>query len=167
MSGPIIPPVPSGGRPVGPQRVVPALPQGIPIMPGETTAARPKRRFPVVLILLIVLLVFAGLYAYPVFFAFRNDYDTQRITPIAKRAILTHAKAGDRFPVTLRNGPRILRIDFSTVQPGAQRIGSAGPDAPTTCVSYTLLDPKTGVADNSSRYAHVSCIEGIAYRIAP
>jgi len=167
MSGPIFPPVPSGGRPIGPQRIVPALPAGIPIMPGQAAAAGGKRRFPVGLILLMVLLVFAGLFAYPVFIAFRNDYDTQRIAPIAKRAILTHAKKGDRFPVTLRNGPRILRIDFSTVQPGAQRIGSAGPDPAETCVSYTLLDPKTGVADNSSRYAHVSCFEGIAYRIAP
>jgi hypothetical protein len=137
-------------------------------MPGETTAARPKRRFPVILILLMVLLVFAGLYAYPVFIAFRNDYDTQRIAVVVKRAILTHAKKGDRFPVTLRNGPRILRIDFSTVQPGALLPNSGpGPGPAETCVSYSLFDPKTGVADNSSRYAHVSCFEGIAYRIAP
>jgi hypothetical protein len=134
-------------------------------MPGQTTAAGPKRRFPLVLIWLMVVLVFSLPSAYSVFIAFRNDYDTQRITPVVRRAILAHAIKGDRFPVTLRNGPRILRIDFGKVQPGARRIGSAGPDPPTTCVSYTLLDPKTGVEDNSSRYAHVSCFEGIAYRI--
>ena len=143
--------------------MAPALPAGVPIHPGQAAPARPKRRFPVILILLMVLLVFAGVLAYPVFLAFQNDYDTQRITVIAKRAILSHAKKGDRFPVTLRNGPRILRIDFATVQV-PPRVGLNQGD-PTTCVSYTLFDPTTGVADNSSRYAHVSCIEGIAYRI--
>jgi hypothetical protein len=80
---------------------------------------------------------------------------------------LTHATKGARFSVTLWNGPRILRIDFATVQPGARRIGSDGPDPPETCVSYSLFDPQTGVEDKSRRYAQVSCIYGIAYRIAP
>jgi hypothetical protein len=163
MSGPILPPVPSGGRPVGPQRTVPALPAGIPIMPGQAKVARPKRRFPWLLILLTVVLGFAGLYGRELFNAWRVEYDWKRITPVVKQAILTHAKKGDRFPLTLLSGPRILRIDFATVQV-PPRIGiDQGP--PETCVSYTLFDPKTGAEDNSSLYAHVSCIYGIAYRI--
>ncbi len=163
MSGPILPPVPSGGRPVGPQRTVPALPPGIPIMPGRATAARPKRRHPVFLMLLMVLLVFAGLYGRELFNAYHFEYDNKRIVPVVKRALLTHAAKGDRFPLTLWSGPRILRIDFATVQV-PPRIGiDQGP--PETCVSYSLLDPKTGAEDNSSLYAHVSCIYGIAYRI--
>jgi hypothetical protein len=163
MSGPILPPVPSGGRPVGPQRTVPALPAGSPIMPGQTTSARPKRRFPVLLILLTVLLVFAGLYGRELYNARRVEYDWKRITPVVKQALLTHATKGARFPLTLWSGPRILQIDFATVQV-PPRIGlEQGPAE--TCVSYTLLDPQTGAEDNSSLYAHVSCIYGIAYRI--
>jgi len=163
MSGPILPPVPSGGRPVGPQRSVPALPAGIPIMSGRATAARPKRRFPVLLILLTLPLVFAGLHGRELFNAWRVEYDNKRIVPVVKRAILTHAAKGARFPLTLWSGPRILRIDFATVQV-PPRIGlDQGPAE--TCVSYSLFDPKTGAEDNSSLYAHVSCIYGIAYRI--
>jgi len=163
MSGPIFPPVPSGGRPVGPQRIVPALPAGIPIHPGQVAAARPKRRFTVVLIVLTVLLVFAGLYGRELFNARRVEYDWKRITPVVKQALLTHATKGDRFPLTLWSGPRILRIDFATVQV-PPRVGiDQGPAE--TCVSYSLFDPKTGAEDNSSSYAHVSCIYGIAYRI--
>jgi hypothetical protein len=80
-----------------------------------------------------------------------------------KQALLTHATKGDRFPLTLWSGPRILRIDFATVQV-PPRVGiDQGPAE--TCVSYSLFDPKTGAEDNSSSYAHVSCIYGIAYRI--
>ena len=163
MSGPILPPVSSGGRPVGPQRTVPPLPAGLPILPGQATVARPKRRFRVVLILLAVLLVFAGLYGRELFNARRVEYDNKRIVPVVKQALLTHATKGARFPLTLWSGPRILRIDFATVQV-PPRIGlDQGPAE--TCVSYSLFDPKTGAEDNSSLYAHVSCIYGIAYRI--
>ena len=142
---------------------MPALPADIPIHPGQAAAARPKRRFPVFLIVLTVLLVFAGLYGRELFNARRVEYDWKRITPVVKTALLTHAIKGARFPLTLWSGPRILQIDFATVQI-PPRIGiDQGP--PETCVSYTLLDPKTGAQDNSSLYAHVSCIYGIAYRI--
>jgi len=162
MSGPIFPPVPSGGSPLGPQRIVPPLPAGIPIHPGEAAAARPKRRrrFTVVLIVLTVLLVFAGLYGRELFNARRFEYDNKQIVPVVKRALLTHATKGARFPLTLWSGPRILRIDFATVQVPS-RVGlDQGPAE--TCVSYSLFDPKTGAEDNSSLYAHVSCIYGIA-----
>ena len=163
MSGPIFPPVPSGGHPVGRQRIVPVLPADIPIHPGQAAAARPKRRFTVVLIGLTVLLVFGGLYGRELFNARRFEYDNKRIVPVVKQALLTHATKGARFPLTLWSGARILQIDFATVQVPA-RVGlDQGPAE--TCVSYTLLDPKTGAEDNSSLYAHVSCIYGIAYRI--
>ena len=158
--GSAIAPVPGRGGPLGPQRIVPPLPAGIPIMPGQATTSRAARRFPVGL---IILLVFAGLGGLAWFNVWYSDYDTQRIDPAVKRAILAHATKGTRIPVTLWSGPRILQIDFATVQV-PPRVGlDQGP--PTTCVSYSVLDPKTGAQDNSSRYAHVSCIEGIAYRI--
>jgi hypothetical protein len=143
--------------------MVPALPADIPIHPGQATAAKPKRRFPVVLILLMVPLVFAGLYGRELFNAYRVEYDNKRIVPVVKGAILTHAIKGARFPLTLWSGPRILQIDFATVQVPPRR--GLDQDPPETCVSYTLLDPSTGAQDNSSLYAHVSCIYGIAYRI--
>ena len=163
MSGSTIAPVPGGDRPIGPPRYVYPLPPGIPILPGQAAAARPRRRSPVVLIVLAVILVFAGLYGRELFNAWHVEYDWKRIIPVVKQALLTHATKGARFPLTLWSGPRILRIDFATVQV-PPRIGiDQGP--PETCVSYTLFDPKTGAEDNSSRYAHVSCIYGIAYRI--
>ena len=116
-----------------------------------------------VLILLAVLLVFAGLYGRELFNARRVEYDNKRIVPVVKQALLTHATKGARFPLTLWSGPRILRIDFATVQVPPRR--GLDQDPPETCVSYTLFDPKTGAEDNSSLYAHVSCIYGIAYRI--
>lgn len=143
--------------------MVPPLPAGLPILPGQATVARSKRRSPVLLIVLAVILVFAGLYGRELFNARRVEYDWKLITPLVKQALLTHAAKGARFPLTLWSGPRILRIDFATVQVPPRRGLDQAP--PETCVSYTLFDPKTGAEDNSSLYAHVSCINGIAYRI--
>ena len=92
-----------------------------------------------------------------------SDHDKKQIDQAVTRAIFAHPVKGTRIPVTLWKGPRILQIKFATVQWPPRRGIDQRP--PTTCVSYSMFDPKTGLEDNSGRYAYVTCIEGIAYQI--
>jgi hypothetical protein len=154
-------PVPRGGGPAGPRRTVPALPAGIPMLPGQATAPRRARRGWIVL---IVLLVLVGLASLPWFKDHRSDYDRKRIEAAVRQAMFAHPTKGTRIPVKLWNGDRILRITFATVE-YPPKIGlEQGP--PTTCVSFDVLDANTGAKDMKYfQGGSVSCIEGMAYRI--
>src|ERR1700691_269837 len=116
----------------GSVRFVPPLPEGIPILPGQVKArkSRPRGR--------IILLVLAGLVALIWFSVWYSDYDSNRIDPVVTQAMFAHAPKGTRIPVTLWDGPRILQVEFAVVQYQS---------GPTTCVTVSVLDPKTGAND--------------------
>jgi hypothetical protein len=153
--GSAIAPVPGRGGPLGPQRVVPPLPAGIPIMPGQATAGRAGRRFPVVL---IVLLVFAGLGALAWFNVWYSDYDNNRIDPVLKRALLARVPKGTRLPVTLWSGPRLIQIELAFPNDSSDGIRS-------TCATLNVLDPKTGAKDPKYPTGTGRCIDGVAVTI--
>ena len=151
--GSAITPVPGRGGPLGPQRMVPPLPAGIPIMPGQATAPRASR-----LRRRIVLLGIAGAAALIWLFQWYSSYDGKRIEAVVTPAMFAHAKFGTRLPVTLMGGPRILSIGSAYVEPGVF--------PPVTCVGVYVYDPKTGAIDPSYRNQYFDCIKGLAYRIA-
>jgi hypothetical protein len=142
-----------GGR-VHPGRSVPALPRGIPILPGQ---AKAKRRVPVRLIIIVVVVGLVGLEWYNIH---SSDYDKDQIDAVVKYALLAHVPKGTRLPVTLWSGPRLLEIElaFPERQPGR---------APDTCVTLNVLDPTTGAKDTSEKYrtGAVTCIDGVAVTI--
>jgi hypothetical protein len=138
-----------------PLRIVPALPAGIPILPGQVPKA--ARRLP---LRRIIVLGVVGLGALEWFNIYYSDYDSKRIDPVVTRALLMRAPKGTRLPVMLWSGPRLLEIKlaFPEHQPGR---------APDTCVTLDVLDPKTGVKDTDPKYrlGAVTCIEGVAVTI--
>jgi hypothetical protein len=150
MSGSVI--AAGGVGPVGPQRIVPPLPAGIPILPGQITAPRAsrKRRW-------IALTGIAGAAALIWLLQWYSSYDGKRIEAVVTPAMFAHAKFGTRIPVTLMGGPRILSIGSSYVEPGVP---------PVTCVGVYVYDPKTGAIDPGYRNQYFDCIKGLAYRIA-
>ena len=158
--GAAIAPVPSGRGPVGPQRMVPPLPAGIPILPGQAASGKRARRWPVIP---IILLLFPALWGLASLKDWYDAYDGKQIAPAMRQALLAHATKGTRIPVKLRGGDRILQIDFATVN-YVPRIGLAL-GYPTTCVSFHVLDPATGVQDPKYQGGSVTCIQGIANRI--
>ncbi len=153
MSGSAI--APRGGGLVGPLRIVPPLPAGISILPGQVTAAKAKRRVPVGL---IVVLVIAGLGGLEWFNIYHSDYDSHRIDPVVRGAVLAHMPKGTRLPVTLWNGPRLIEIEsaFPERQPG---------QAPDTIVLSYVIDPKTGAKDPKYPNGTDTVIEGAAITI--
>ncbi len=142
-----------------PQRFVPPLPAGIPILPGQVAARRlPRGR--------IILLVLAGLVALIWFNSWRSgSNDDQRINAVVTQAMLARVSKRTRLPVTLRSGPRMLQIEYAIVQYPATPIGGMPGGAPTTCAMVTVLDPKTGAKDPDYPYGNMTCIEGLSYRI--
>jgi hypothetical protein len=142
-----------------PQRFVPPLPAGIPILPGQVAARRlPRGR--------IILLVLAGLVALIWFNSWRSgSNDDQRINAVVTQAMLARVSKRTRLPVTLRSGPRMLQIEYAIVQYPATPIGGMPGGAPTTCAMVTVLDPKTGAKDPNYPYGNMTCIEGLSYRI--
>jgi hypothetical protein len=153
MSGSAI--APRGGGLVGPLRIVPPLPAGISILPGQVTAAKAKRRLPVGL---IVVLVIAGLGGLEWFNIYYSGYDSQRIDPVVRQAVLAHVPKGTRIPVTLWSGPRLIEIAtaFPERQPG---------QAPDTIVLSYVIDPKTGAKDPKYANGTDTVIEGVAITI--
>lgn len=141
--------------PVRPARFIPPLPADIPIMPGQIKAAKPARRLPVGLMVFLVVVVLAVLLRLSVWF---SDYDSRRIDPAVKRAVLAHVPKGTRLPVTLWSGPRILQIEsaFPERQPGR---------APNTIVVSDVIDPKTGAKDPKYAHGADTVIEGVAITI--
>ena len=142
-----------------PQRFVPPLPAGIPILPGQVAARRlPRGR--------IILLVLVGLVALIWFNSWRSgSNDDQRINAVVTQAMLARVSKRTRLPVTLRSGPRMLQIEYAIVQYPATPIGGMPGGAPTTCAMVTVLDPKTGAKDPNYPYGNMTCIEGLSYRI--
>jgi hypothetical protein len=152
-------PIPGGGVPVRPARIIPPLPPDIPILPGQLKTARTARRLPVGLIIFLVLL---GLGALGWLNVWYSDYDSKRIDPVVARALVAHVPKGTRLPVMLWSGPRILviKLAFPNNQTGPGQ-------TPTTCVTLDVLDPNTGAKDTSAKYraGAATCIEGVAVTI--
>ncbi len=121
-------------------------------MPGLVKA---KRRLPVGLIVVLVIVGLIGLSWFDVWY---HDYDSNRIDPLVTRAVLAHAVKGTRIPVTLWSGPRILEIESANAerQPGR---------APDTIVISNVLDPKTGAKDPKYPWGEDTVIEGVAVTI--
>ena len=140
---------------VTPARFIPPLPPGIPILPGQLTAAKKKLRVPAGLIIVAVIAGLIGLMWLKVWY---HDYDSNRIDPAVTRAVLAHAVKGTRIPVTLWSGPRLIEIEsaFPQVQPG---------QAPATTVLSYVIDPKTGAKDPNYPWGVDTAIEGVAIRI--
>src|SRR5271156_849895 len=146
-----------------PQRFVPPLPAGIPILPGQVAARRLPRS-------LVILLVFVGLVALHRFNSWRSgsgdgQNDVQRINAVVTQAMLARVSKRTHLPVTLWSGPRMLQIEYAIVQYPATPIGGLPGGAPTTCAMVTVLDPKTGAKDPNYPYGNMTCIEGLSYRI--
>ena len=146
----ILAPLP-GGR-VTPARFIPALPPGIPILPGHVAVPAAKRRSRRMLLLGIV-----GTAALIWVYEWYSSYDGKRIDASVTPAMYAHVKYGTRFPVTLWSGPRVLSIGSSFLEPGVS--------PPTTCVSVYVYDPKTGAIDPSYRNQYFDCISGLSYVI--
>jgi hypothetical protein len=140
--------------------MVPPLPAGIPILPGQVASGKRARRVPAGLIVVLVLVGLGTLVWFKDWYA---AYDGKRIEPVMRQAMLAHATKGSRIPVKLWSGDRLLQIDFATVD-YVPRIGLAL-GYPTTCVSFHVLDPATGVQDPKYQGGSVTCIQGIANRI--
>jgi hypothetical protein len=142
-----------GGGPVGPLRIVPPLPAGISILPGQVNAATGSRRSrkPIVLLTIAAIAILIWV------FRWYSAIDGKRIDAVVTPAMFAHVKFGTRLPVTLMSGPRILSIGSSFVEPGVS--------PPTTCVGVYVWDPKTGAQDPSFRGQHFDCIEGFSYVI--
>jgi len=153
MSGhDLLAPAPEGR--VHPSRFVPPLPAGISILPVQVKPVRAKRRLPLGL---IIVLVIVGLGALEWFRISSSDDDKNRIDPVVTQAMFAHVAKGTRLPVTLRSGPRLLQIGRSDVTYEGQ--------SPTTCVQVTVLDAKTGAEDRKTNYPSLTCIEGLKYAI--
>jgi hypothetical protein len=152
MPGEFVGPASGGGGAVRPPFVVPPLPAGIPILPGYDTVPRLKR-----LLRRIVLALIAVGAAWVWFLHYYGAYDGKRIDAIVTPAMFAHVKYGTRFKVTLWDGPRILSISSSFLEPGVS--------PPTTCVSVYVYDPKTGAMDPRYRNSYFDCIEGLVYVI--
>jgi hypothetical protein len=151
MPGEFIGPA-SGGGPVKPRFVVPPIPTGVPILPGYDRVPRFKR-----LVRRIVLALFALAASGFWFLHYYGAYDGKRIDAIVTPAMYAHVKYGTRFKVTLWDGPRILSISSSFLEPGVS--------PPTTCVSVYVYDPKTGRMDPRYLNPYFDCIEGLVYVI--
>jgi len=153
MGGSAIAPVPGRGGPIGPQRFVPELPAGIPILPGRIPKA--ARRWPMGR---IIVLGVVGLGALEWFNIYYSDYDSKRIDPVVTRAVLAHSAKGTQIPVMLWSGQRILQIEsaFPNRQPG---------QAPNTIVVCDVIDPKTGAKDPKYAHGADTLIEGVAVTI--
>lgn len=143
-------------------RVIPALPTGIPLLPGEQSATRGRSLFRLTP-LRYILLSFLSITGILSWNAWRSGYDGNRIEPLVTRVLLQKtAKAGTQIPVTLWDGPRILRIEYATVQQTGWS-NKVGP--PRTCAHMTVLDPATGAPDPKYPYGENTCVDGLAYRI--
>ena len=152
MSGSTIAPVPGGGRPIGPTRMVPPLPAGLPILPGRVAAPRASRlRTRIVLFGIVGAAVLIWLWQW------YSSYDGKRIEAVVTPAMFAHVKFGTRLPVTLMGGPRILSISSSYVEQGVF--------PPVTCVGVYVYDLKTGAMDPKYKNQYFDCIKGLAYRI--
>lgn len=151
--GSVITPMPRGGGPGGSPRLIHPLPPGIPILPGHVRASgRGSRKKG-----LIILLVIAGLAALVWFKDWYSSYDGKRIDAVVTPVMMfDHPKFGTRLTVTLRAGPRTLKIGSAFLEPGTIPV--------TTCVSVFVIDPKTGARDPNYD-EHFDCIKGLAYRI--
>ena len=97
--------------PGGSQRVIPPLPEGITILPAKVKAARAKKRVSIGFLIFISFFLFvAAALGALVWFNWYVRYDEHRMDPVVRQAVMDHASKGARFPVTLRNGPRILQF---------------------------------------------------------
>ena len=157
MPGQTLAPLPGEGGQGGAQRIIPPLPAGIPIMPGDIKARKPAKQLSGCLVLLIVLAGLAALMAAYLFSISYSNYDRNKIDPLVTRAMVAHVPKGTRIPVTLWSGPRLLEIENADV--------TFKGIMPTTCVYVTVLDPKTGAEDTKSQYVGLTCIEGLRYPI--
>ena len=148
---------PGGSNPYGQVRVVPPLPADIPILPGRVRGKRRLHRGLVVVLVIVGLLVGRALVRD--YYIHYMSYDEKQIDAVVTQAVLAHAHKGDRLPVTLRGGPRLLQIGLVNVLRGQW----APNGRPTTCVSVTVIDPKTGAKDSDPkfRYASVVCVDGV------
>lgn len=140
------------GGPGRPQRIIPALPPDIPILPGKLRGAR-RRRVPRGLIVFLVIALVAGLEWFNIYY---TDYDSNRIDPLVTSAVLAHAAKGTQIPVTLWSGPRILRIDSAFPNPAG--------GLETIAIS-DVIDPKTGAKDPKYKSAADTVVEGVAITI--
>jgi len=157
MPGQTLAPLPGEGGQGGAQRIIPPLPAGIPIMPGDIKARKPAKPLSGCLVLLIVLAGLAALGGLAWFSVWRGDYDKNQIDPLVTRAMVAHVPKGTHLSVTLRGGPRLLEIENADVTFKGM--------TPTTCVWVKVLDPKTGAEDTKSNYVGLTCIEGLRYPI--
>jgi hypothetical protein len=169
---------------VDPARIIPPLPPGIPIVPVKA-----KRRWPVRRIVLLVLVGWVGLGSLRVWIvhnrreaeakqiavqqaeakrnaarsqaganrgqagAKRSAADTAKITNTVALAMWMHRPKGTRIPVTLSNGVRFFQIDSSVVSYQAGK--------PTTCVRFSMIDPKT----RAGEAPETLCIPALDYPI--
>lgn len=156
MSGQMLAPVPGGGGPFRPQRMIPPLPPGIPILPGSGVAPRKRGRLPWVIAALIAIFVLWRLGNFAIAY---GEQDQKTIDGTIRGMMRWKPKKGDRYMVSLHSGFRQIELEFSTVDPPAA-IG----EGPTTCVSFKLFDPGTGAEDRSYPHAQVTCIKNMAYR---
>jgi hypothetical protein len=157
MPGQTLAPLPGGDTRVTPSRIIPPLPAGIPILPGQLKAPRAARRLSGCLILLIVLGGLVALVALLWLSTWYSDYDSKRIDPVVTQAMVAHVPKGTRLAVTIWGGPRILEIGNARVEYHGQ--------LPTTCVYVKVFDPKTGAEDRKTRYVGATCIDGLRYPI--
>lgn len=133
------------------RRVIPPLPPGIPILPGQAASGSRRSRKPIVLLAIAAIAVLIW------FFRWYSAIDGKRIDAVVTPAMYAHPTFGTRLPVTLMSGPRILSIGSSFVEPGVA--------PPTTCVRVYVWDPKTGAQDPKFRSGYYDCISGFSYVI--
>jgi hypothetical protein len=139
-----------------PPRFVPPLPQGVPIVPGLAKIRKRSRKWIVVMVIIAVVL---GIYGVEWVLTWYSNIDGRRIEAIVTPAMFAHAPFGTRLPVTLRDGPRILSIGTSYIEPGVI--------PQTTCVEVYIYYPNGALDRSESDGPYFDCIPGLAYEIMP
>jgi hypothetical protein len=144
--------------------------QPVARLPGETESewmrrdalSRVPERRP---IFRYVVLGIAGLAMCSWLSIWYTDYDSKRIDPVVRMAVLAHAVNGTRIPVELWSGQRVLVIKSAFPEFPGKPTGAMGPLPPDTIVGVDVLDPKTGKIDPKYSHGFYTVIERVAITI--
>ena len=149
--------------PVAPERFIPPLPDGIPIVPVKAKAPKAKRRLPIRRIVFLLLLAgIGGLIWFRSWYV--PHYDEQRMDPVVQQALVERAPKGTRLAVTLWSGPRILELESTRVYyPNKVQLARGG--RVVTCGLVKVIDSATELGDPKYRGGYWACAGGFAYAI--